>query len=166
MFFKDWYGILRVLIGCLVAYAFLVLALRLGGKRVLSKMNAFDMIVTVALGSTLATVIVSKQVPLAEGLLAISGLILLQFVVAKSSAASRKFQKLVKAEPRILFRSGEYNEAAMSDERITHSEVLQAVRSQGIASLDEVEAVVLETNGQISVITKYGGPVTALQSAR
>ena len=69
MFFDSWAGLLRVLVVGTLAYAALVLLLRVTGKRTLSKMNAFDLIVTVALGSTLATVLLSKDVALAEGVL-------------------------------------------------------------------------------------------------
>ena len=69
MFFDGWSGPLRVLAVGTCAYAALVLLLRCSGKRTLSKMNAFDLVVTVALGSTLATVLLSKGVALAEGVL-------------------------------------------------------------------------------------------------
>lgn len=67
MFFEDWFGLLRVLIVGCCAYAALVATLRISGKRTLSKMNAFDLVVTVALGSTLSTVLLTKEVPLTEG---------------------------------------------------------------------------------------------------
>ena len=67
MFFDGWAGLLRVLVVGALAYAALVLLLRVSGKRTLSKMNAFDLVVTVALGSTLATVLPSRDVALAEG---------------------------------------------------------------------------------------------------
>jgi hypothetical protein len=73
MLFDDWSGLLRVLIVGTSAYVGLVTLLRFTGKRTLSKMNAFDMIVTVALGSTLATVLLSSDVALAEGRPAVRG---------------------------------------------------------------------------------------------
>jgi uncharacterized membrane protein YcaP (DUF421 family) len=70
MFFDSWTGMLRVVVVGTLAYAALVLLLRATGKRTLSKMNAFDLVVTVALGSTLATVLLSKDIALAEGVVA------------------------------------------------------------------------------------------------
>ena len=81
MFFDDWGGLVRVAVVGLLAYIGLVLLLRISGKRTLSKMNAFDLVVTVALGSTLATILLSSAVALAEGLLAFVVLISLQFAV-------------------------------------------------------------------------------------
>ena len=78
-FFSSWTSIARVLLVGVAAYAGLVLLLRVSGKRTLTKMNAFDLVVTVALGSTLATVLLTKSVALADGLAAFALLILLQY---------------------------------------------------------------------------------------
>jgi hypothetical protein len=75
IFFSGWDGLLRTLVVGVLAYVVLVGFLRLSGKRTLSKMNAFDLVVTVALGSTLATILLSKDVALAEGALAFALLI-------------------------------------------------------------------------------------------
>ena len=72
MLFESWAGLGRVLIVGTLAYAALVLLLRISGKRTLTKLNAFDLIVTVALGSTLATVLLSSSVALAEGVVALA----------------------------------------------------------------------------------------------
>ena len=154
MFFDGWTGLLRVLVVGTLAYAALVLLLRVTGKRTLSKMNAFDLVVTVALGSTLATVLLSKDVALAEGLLAFALLVLLQFAVTWLSVRSERLQALVKAEPRLLLHHGRLLPGALRRERLTEEEVRAAVRSQGIASLDAVAAVVLETDGSISVVRR------------
>ena len=81
VFFDSWGGLVRVALVGVLAYSALVLLLRVSGKRTLSKMNAFDLIVTVALGSTLASIITSKDVALAEGMVAFVVLIGLQFVL-------------------------------------------------------------------------------------
>lgn len=157
MFFGSADGIVRTIVVGVLAYVVLVLALRVTGKRTLSKLNAFDLIVTVALGSTLATVLLSKDVPLAEGIAAFLLLILLQYAVTWTSVRSRHVQSWVKAEPRLLFREGEYLEEAMRKERVTRDEVLAAIRQQGHAGPDDVGLVVLETDGSLSVTDKRQG---------
>ena len=152
MFFQGWSGLGRVLVVGVLAYAALVLFLRISGKRTLSKMNAFDLVVTVALGSTLATVLLSKSVALAEGLLAFGLLIGLQYVVAALSVRSRTWRNLVKSEPRLLMYRGELLETALRDERVTPEEVRSAVRGAGLADLAQVHAVILETDGTFSVV--------------
>jgi uncharacterized membrane protein YcaP (DUF421 family) len=71
MFFDDWFGLLRILIVSILAYGALIVLLLASGKRTLSKWNSFDFVVTIALGSTLATVIMSKDVSFTEGIFAL-----------------------------------------------------------------------------------------------
>lgn len=156
MFFNDWFGPLRVVIVGTLAYAALVLLLRVSGKRTLSKMNALDFIVTVALGSTLATVLLSKDVALAEGITAFSLLIGLQYLITWLSVRWVWLENLVKAEPSLLFFQGQFLQEALRRERITEGEVHAAVRSQGLPEMDDVLAVVLETDGSMTVMQEQG----------
>lgn len=146
-------GLLRILIVGPLAYGLLIVILRTSGKRTLSKMNAFDFVVTVALGSTLATVLLSKDVPLIEGVLGFVVLAILQFIISWLARRRPWFEAIVKAEPRILFRDGIFVPRALSDERVTEEEVRSAIRGSGIGDLRSVAAVVLETNGRFSVIS-------------
>lgn len=163
-FFDDWSGLIRVIVVGTLAYAALVIAIRVSGKRTLSKMNAFDLVVTVALGSTLATVILSKDVALAEGIVAFLLLIGLQYAVTWSSVRSQKVGDLVKSNPTLLFYDGAFLQEHLTRTRVVEQEVLAAVRQQGIASMDDVEAVVLETDGSIAVVERSGSGTSALAS--
>ena len=158
IFFQGWAGLGRTLLVGVLAYAALVLLLRISGKRTLSKMNAFDLVVTVALGSTLATVLLSKDVALAEGVLGFLVLAGLQYVLAwlgsRSGKLSERFQALIKSEPALLLYQGRLLASAMRRERVAEEEVHAAIRSQGIADVHEVQAVVLETDGSFSVIRR------------
>lgn len=150
--FKGWSSVGRVLVVGLLAYTGLLLLLRISGKRTLSKMNAFDLVVTVALGSTLSTILVSRQTGVADGLTALALLIGLQYAVAWLSVRWPDFKKLVKGEPTLLLHRGHYLRGAMRRQRITEDEVLAALRSSGAARPDEVAAVVLETDGSFTVL--------------
>lgn len=154
MFFDTWQGLLRVIVVGVLAYAAVIAILQLGGKRTLAKMNAFDLVVTVALGSTLATIILSKDVALFEGVLALALLAALQFVIAWSSLRWRWAEHVAKSEARILLREGRIDERALSDERVTRDELLAAVRADGFGGLEAIGAVVLETDGSFSVIPR------------
>jgi uncharacterized membrane protein YcaP (DUF421 family) len=151
--FDGWTGILRVLVVGTLAYVGLVLVLRVTGKRTLSKMNAFDLIVTVALGSALASTMLSKSTPLAEGLAGMTLLVLLQFAVTWASVRSEALQGLVKAQPAILLHRGEWQRAAMRRERVTEEEILAALRGQGAKRVDATTTVVIETDGSLSVLS-------------
>ena len=154
MFFENWWGLLRVLVVGGLAYAGLIAVLRISGKRTLSKWNAFDFVVTVALGSTLATVLLSKDVKLFEGLLAFVLLVGLQFLITWAAVRSDTADKLVKSPPTLLLKKGDFLDDKLLAVRVTRSEVRAAVRAAGVGSLHAVEAVVLETDGSFSVIER------------
>ena len=154
MFFNNWAGLARVLIVGALAYVGLIVLLRLSGKRTLAKMSAFDLVVTVALGSILATILLSKDVALVEGLLAFAVLIVLQFIIAWLSVRSQTISGLVKAEPSLLLYRGAFLGDALRRERVTEAEVRAAVRGQGLSALDDAAAVVLETDGSFSVVRR------------
>jgi uncharacterized membrane protein YcaP (DUF421 family) len=163
VFFNGWAGIARVLVVGTLAYASLVLLLRISGKRTLSKMNAFDLVVTVALGSTLATVILSRGVALAEGIAAFGLLIGLQFAITWLSVRSAAVSHLVKAEPTLLLYQGRFLPDQLRRTRVLEAEVVSAVRQMGVANLAEVEAVVLETDGSFAVVRRTSSPANVLQ---
>lgn len=152
MFFNGWYPLLRILVVGTLAYAGLVLLLRISGKRTLSKMNAFDLVVTVAFGSTLSATLLSRDVALLEGLTAFALLVLLQLAVTWTSARSHRFQRLVKAEPRLVAFEGEVLDDAMRRERVTIVELDAAIRDAGLPGVEATYAVVLETEGTLTVI--------------
>jgi uncharacterized membrane protein YcaP (DUF421 family) len=156
-FFSGWESILRTLLVGVLAYIALVTLLRLSGKRTLSKLNAFDLIVTVALGSTLASALLTKDVSLADGMLAFGLLIALQFVVTWSSVRLRWVRRLVTGQPLMLMYRGEFLRDALLRARVTDEEVRAAIRSAGITFLRDVEAVVLETDGSFSVVRRSSG---------
>lgn len=154
MLFDNWIDIFRVLIVGMLAYFSLLVLLRFSGKRTLSQMNAFDLVVTVALGSVLATIILSDDVALAEGVVAYVTLIGLQFVIEWVSVRSKTVRDLVKGHPQLLFYRGAFLEREMRQERVDREEILSAIRGQGIADINDVDAVVLETNGVFTVLVR------------
>lgn len=165
--FISWDNLARVAMVGIPAYVSLILVLRTTGKRTLSKMNAFDLVVTVALGSTLATSMLSKDIALLESILAFALLCSLQLVVTWLSVRSEKIARIVKSEPQMLFYKGSFLDSAMQKERVVRDEALQAMRSQGLDSLEDVEAIVLETDGTFSVIKQTDGKTgSALSNVR
>lgn len=152
-FFDDWTGLARVALFALLAYGALLVVLRLTGKRTIAKFNIYDWAVTVAFGSTLATIILSDQVALAEGVVALVGLALLQYAVSSGSIRWERTRDVVTSRPALVFYRGEFRRDAMAQERITEGEILHAMRANGAASLAAVEWVVFETDGTFSVGT-------------
>jgi len=152
--FDSWSSLLRVVISGVGAYVCLIFFLRIAGKRILAKMNAFDLVVTVSLGSTLATIALSQDVALPQGVLALALLIGLQFAITWSSIRVSWLRRFVTGEPALLLYRGDFLSDALLRERVTEAEIHAAVRSAGIHALDAVEAVVLETDGSFSVVRR------------
>jgi len=166
MYYDSLQGLLRVVAVGVPAYVVLVLLLRVSGKRTLSKMNAFDLVVTIALGSTLGSIITSKGVALAEGVLALGLLVGLQFGIAWLNVRSGRASHFVKSEPRLLYYRGAFIDDALRRERVLRGEVLAAMREQGLASPDQSVAVVLETSGEFSVVRASDSDEAALPAGR
>ncbi len=154
MWFDTWSDLWRVLIITVAIYSTLILILRGVGKRSLSKLNIFDLVVTVALGSTLASIMLSKDVSYVEGALAFAVLCGLQWFVAWLSLRAKWFKRLIRSEPRLLFSDGRFLDVAMRDERILRQEVLAEIRNHGFGDIEDIAAVILETDGTFSVISK------------
>lgn len=149
---SSWSDILQIIIVGTVAYFVLVIFLRVSGNRTLSKMNSFDFVVTVALGSVLASTVLQTNVPLLNGVTAMALLITLQFVITWLSVRSKTFSSLIKSEPKLLVKDGKLLPIAMKSARVTEDEVYSAIRKNGLASLDQVRTVILESNGELQAV--------------
>jgi uncharacterized membrane protein YcaP (DUF421 family) len=165
-FFQSWSVLARTFVIGVLAYLSLVLLLRVSGRRTLSKMNAFDFVVTVALGSTLATILLNRNVALAEGAVALALLIALQYVITWSSVRIAWVKRVVTGDPMLLFYRGEMLKAEMKRSRVTEDEVIAAIRAASIGSIDDVEAVVLETDGSFSVLPRNAKETSSLAGVR
>ncbi|MDQ3886657.1 MAG: DUF421 domain-containing protein [Actinomycetota bacterium] len=153
MWFDSWSQVGRVVAVGAAAYLTLVVVLRLSGKRTLAKLNAFDLVVTVALGSTLATILLDTTVSWFDGATALAVLAALQFAVAWSTVRLRRARSIVTARPTLLLRDGVPHHEMLRQQRVSVDELRQAVRSSGAGDLRAVAAVVLESDGTLSVIT-------------
>lgn len=152
LWFEDWASIGRIVLFGTLGYIALVAILRTSGKRTLSKMNAFDFIITIALGSTFATFLLSDQLTFVEGVVALGLLVGLQWVATALYVRSRRFEKLIKGAPRLLYWQGDYLDRALQEERVTRDEVRAAMREHGVSDHRRAAAV-LETDGNLSVLT-------------
>jgi uncharacterized membrane protein YcaP (DUF421 family) len=152
MLFDGWMPILRTALVGTLAYIALIATLRVSGKRTLAKLNAFDLVVTVALGSSLATVLLSSDVALVQGLTAFVTLIALQYAVAWISVRSPRVARLVRSEPTLLVRRGEVLPEALRRSRVTEAELRTVIRTSDHPDPGRVAAVILESDGSFSVI--------------
>jgi len=165
MYFHDFAGLFHVFFSGIFAYAILVVFLRVSGKRTLSKMNSFDFVVTIALGSTLAATIVNTSIPLLEGMVAMGVLVGMQYLVTLACIRDKNVKRVVTGEPSLLFYQGDFLSDRLQETRVMKDEVLSEMRSAGCENPEEVYAVVLETDGALSVVKRgVAGEASTLES--
>ncbi|MGD6967347.1 DUF421 domain-containing protein [Rossellomorea vietnamensis] len=155
--FDNWKSLLRAAVMCLLAYPFLIFVLRVFGKRTLTNVNMFDFIITVTYGATLSSILTNDKVSLAEGAVILFMLTLLQMIIAKAAKNSKRFSDIIKASPSFLYNDGEFYEKEMQKQRILIDDLRSKVRKEGMASFENVAAIVLEGDGSLSIIKKEEG---------
>lgn len=155
-FFAGWWPILRILVVGTAMYATLVLFLRLSGSRTIASMTVFDFVVTVAIGAAFGGALTSQRIPLAETAAAFALLIGLQYGVAQLQDHWPRWRSVVTNRPSLLYVEGEFQREAMHEERVMEAELRAAVRKRQLGSMEDVHAIVLESAGDLSVITSLG----------
>ncbi|MEX2485394.1 MAG: YetF domain-containing protein [Brumimicrobium sp.] len=154
LWFNSWENIIKIICITPLAYIAIVIILRVSGKRTLSKMNAFDFVITIALGSVLASVAILPNIPLVEGITAFIVFIGFQFLFTWLTVRFKAFKSLITSKPSLIFYKGDFLFPIMKKERITVEEVNSAVRQNGYSSLDGIDIIILETTGDMSIIEK------------
>lgn len=152
MFFDSDLRIIEIAVLTILTYAILIIALRISGKRTIADYTAFDWVVSITVGSIAASTIIIEDVSLSEGVISMIVLFILQTVVAFFAVKSRKFRRYSEGGPTLLYYKGHYLEDTMFKTRVTKSDIHQSIRIKANKSPDQVQAVVLEKNGRMSVI--------------
>ena len=155
MLFDNWESVGRIVLSAVCIYVAVVAALRLLGEQALAKMSAYDLIVTVALGSLVATIPLSTGITVVDGLAAIATYLILQEATRWLLVRVPGARKFVKERPALLVWEGQMLQDRMQEIGVTDDEIRAAVRRAGKASLSEVQAVVLENDGDWSVVARY-----------
>lgn len=137
-----------------VMYAFLLLVMRLAGKRELGQVSPFDFVVAVLIGELAAIPLEGHQMPLLKGFIPIATIILAQMVSAYLSLRSNRFRALISGRPDLLVSGGTLHLEALRRHRYNMSDLLAKLRQQGTFNLADVEAAILEDTGHLSIILK------------
>jgi uncharacterized membrane protein YcaP (DUF421 family) len=157
-FFDGWYDVRRTVTLSVMGFASMIIMLRVSGKRTLSKLNVFDFVFVVAVGSVFAATIIEKDVTLVEGLSGLATLIIIQVILAQLAARSETADRIINGRPALLFEHGEFIHRALKKERVTEEEIRGAIREEGVKRVEDVDAVVMENDGSLSVAWKPDGP--------
>jgi len=139
----------------IIVYFFLILLLRVTGKRQIGQMSPFDLVLLLVLSNAVQNSMNGGDNSVTAGLILALTLVLSNWAVGKFSSSSKYMEKLIAGEPLILFHNGKISEGTLKVAQVTRQELLAAVHKAGYADLDSIRAAILENDGTISVIPKH-----------
>jgi len=137
-----------------IVYAFLVISLRLSGKRELAQLNPFDLVVLLTLSNTVQNAIIGEDNSVLGGLVGATSLLVTNSLVVRFLYGHRKLEELVEGKADILIENGKVHPRHLKQEVITMAELEAAARKQGFGSLSEVQQCVLEPGGTLTFLGK------------
>lgn len=141
-----------------IVYLFLVVALRLAGKRELAQLNPFDLVVLLTLSNTVQNAIIGEDNTVTGGLIGAATLLVLNYAVVRFLYGHKRIDRLVEGKPNVLMENGKVKLDRLKEELITMTELEVAAGRQGFSSLDDIERAVLEPGGTIAFVGKKPGP--------
>ena len=150
-FATSWSSALQIVVSAVGVLAAVIVLIRLNGLRSLSKMSSFDFAVTVAVGSIVASTLLSDAVSLLDGVIGVASLLFAQRLVARARVSAGA-SALVDNTPMVLMVGERMIDAALRSGRVTRDDVLGKLREANVIELSEVHVVVLESTGDISVL--------------
>jgi uncharacterized membrane protein YcaP (DUF421 family) len=151
-------SILEKIIRPIVVYLFLVISLRLAGKRELSQLNPFDLVVLLTLSNAVQNAIIGNDNSVTGGIIGASTLLLVNYVVVRFLYTHEKLDRFIEGDAELLIENGQLRRDFLKKELITISELEEAAHKQGFASLDLIDHAVLEPGGSISFIARTPTP--------
>jgi uncharacterized membrane protein YcaP (DUF421 family) len=141
-----------IVLRTLVVYFSILVGFRLAGKREVGQLAPFDFALILLIANAVQNAMVGPDTSLVGGLVAAGVLITANFALGRLATHSRRVERLLRGRARLLVRHGKVDAAALQEERISHEDLLQALRENGCPSIDCCRLAVLETDGTISVI--------------
>ena len=146
--------ILEKILRPLIVYAFLIIALRLAGKRELAQSNPFDLVVLLTLSNTVQNAIIGNDNSLTGGLIGAFALLAMNYLVVRFLFRHRRLDQVFEGKPTVLVEHGHLLRHALAKELLTRSELMTVLHRQGFDSLEEVERCVLEPGGTFYIQRK------------
>ncbi len=139
-------------------YVFLIVGLRLAGKRETAQLNPFDLVVLLTISNTVQNAIIGDDNTVTGGVIGAATLLLVNYVVVRFLYSHEKLDRLIEGEPDVLIDHGELRLDRLKGELITRGELEAAAHRQGFDSLDEIERAILDPGGTISFLAKRPTP--------
>lgn len=161
----TWTAAAMTLASAVGIYLAVIIYTRVAGLRSFSKMSSFDFAITVAVGSLIATTVVSKDPPLLQGAAALAWLYALQYGLARTRQRSGAVRTAVDNRPMLLMDGDRMLDDAMARAGVTRADILAKLREANVLRFDQVRAVVLETTGDMSVLHASADDPVELEDA-
>lgn len=156
--FGGWSSVGHIVLQAGIFYLIIVAALRIAGQRALAKMSGYDMIVTVALGSLVANIATATDITVADGFAAVVTFLVLQQITSWLQARSKAVHHVVRQRPQVVLWNGRFMDDELRKASVTEDEVRAAIRRTGVLSISQIQCVVLENDGEWSVIRRSDVP--------
>lgn len=137
-----------------VVYAFLLILLRLTGKRQVGQLAPFDLVLLLVLSNAVQNSMNAGDNSLVGGLISATTLVGVNYIVGLATFRSKKLEAIIEGRPQVLIHNGKLFEDVMASAHLTHHELNAALRQAGCASVSDVHSAVLENSGAVSVIAK------------
>jgi len=150
--------VLEKILRAIIVYAFLVIGLRLAGKRELAQLNPFDLVVLLTLSNTVQNAIIGEDNSVTGGLIGAATLLFVNYLVVRFLFKHKRLDQVVEGQPTVLIENGKLRTDQLSKELITLPELEAAMHRQGFGSLEDVERAVIEPGGTLSFIGKKPAP--------
>src|SRR5262245_56163374 len=154
MWFPGRLVLEQIVVRSAVVYVFLLVVLRLMGKRQVGQLAPFDLVLVLVLSNAVQNAMNGGDNSVLGGLVSASTLFVLNSGVAVITARSKKAEALIEGHPLVLIHNGKLYESMLRKAKITHHELNSALRQAGCGCVDDVRYAVLENNGAISVIAR------------
>ena len=145
---------LEVILRSVAVYVFIVVAIRLFGKKELAQLSVIDLVFILLISNSVQNAMVGTQTGLLPGLAAAATLFVVNFLLKYFLFSSERFNKLVQGVPVILIHNGKVIEKNLKKEKLTKEEIEAAVREHGVERIEEVDLAVLEVDGNISILSE------------
>lgn len=145
---------LNLFLRCLILYTFLLIAMRLMGKRQLGELQPFELAITLVASDLVCIPMADASIPIIYGLIPVFTLFLVHIITTKLATKSVRFRKFLNGKPVILIEKGNILPSVMKDLNMTVDDVMEALRSSGYFNPSDVEYAILETNGSLTVLPK------------
>jgi len=148
---EPWW---ELILRAVIVYVFLLLLLRLTGKRQVGQLAPFDLVLLLVISNTVQNAMNAGDNSVTAGVILAITVVVLNMVMARATWRSKRVEALIEGEPQVLVHNGKLNARLMERARLTQHELMVALRQSGVLSVEDVHAAILENNGTITVVPR------------